>query len=184
MLIRRLTGKKKATWYWSAGARYAKYDQDWHTDYFEPDPNIPINKEEDVDVAVESTGTGISLGLAGTYQWHPKWRTFARAQTALLKGSTDSSILDKDLRFSLPPFAVSAITRDGHDRVYQQWEIEARVAFNAWQGLDVSFGYAFLNWSDVAQVDRYLDDVQAGLSFTRQSVSFDGFVLGVSYAFP
>lgn len=183
LLSRRITGGKKGSFHWTTGLRHAEFEQHWDTDYFEPDPTIPLNREEHVRVDVDGKATGVTLGVAGTYQWAKRWRTIARAQIALLKGSMDSRYVDTDFRSLGPPFTKTAIFQEGPDRINQQLELEARVSFNVWEGLDVSLGWWLLNWSDVNQVDRWMD-FSGAPSFTRQGVAFDGWVIGVAYAFP
>jgi len=186
-LSRRLAATKKANWQWGVGLRRATYDQEWDTDYLDIDPNtfFPF-VEEMVTVDVDSKGIGMTAGVGGSYQWHKRWRTTARAQVALLRGDTDAHYTDA-FEERDPNVGVinlfSRIDRDGEDRIFKQLELEARVVYNVWRTLDVSLGYWFLDWSDVVQVDRFFDDVQGGPAFRREGIAFDGVVLGASYWF-
>lgn len=185
MLSRRLYGTKKSTWTWAAGLRNAKYEQTWGTDYFEVDPNAGFTffHEDSVNIHTQSTGTGITIGLGSQYQWPHKIRTTLRVQTALLRGGDDSKYEDVDLGSLGPPFDKSRLHRIDAQRVFQQWELEARVVYNVWRTLDVSLGYSFLDWQDVVSSDRLVDDVNGTPALERKSISFDGIVLGAVYSF-
>ena len=122
-----------------------------------------------------------------TRAWHKKWRTTARAQIALIRGDTDASYLDRFIEFdpnsaTFIPFR-SKIERDSDDRVFSHLELEARVSYNVWRTLDVSLGWWILRWEEAGEVDRFLDDFQAGPAFRREDVAFAGLTLGVSYWF-
>lgn len=186
MLSRRLAATRKSSWNWGIGLRYASYEIDWATDYFDSSL-VPSGPRESVEIGVESSGIGFTAGIGGTYNWSPRWRTHGRAQIALLDGETEARYTDRgyidDPILGLLGFFTTALERPGDDRVFHQVEVEASITYQIMEGLDVSLGYALLNWADAQQVDRLLDDVQGGLSFTRDDVAFDGFVLSVSYVF-
>lgn len=189
MVSRKLASTKKGSWFYGIGLRRATFRQDWNTDYFDIDPNFfTLFIEEHVDIKVKTEGTGITAGLGSSYQWSRKWRTSARAQLALLQGTTDSGYTDQFI--SLDPNApggftllIAQLERANDRRVQQQIELEARVSYNVWRTLDVSLSYSFLQWSDVSQFDRFFDDVQSTPQFRRENVAFQGLALGVSYWF-
>jgi hypothetical protein len=184
MLSRRLAATRKSSWHWGVGLRYSSYEIDWAIDYFDPTffPSGPI---EEVEIGVTSSGIGLTAGIDGAYNWSSRWRTNVRAQIALLTGETEASYTDRgyidDPILGIQGFFTTGLERSGDDRVFHQVEIEARITYQIMEGLDVSLGYALLNWADAQQADRLLDDVQGGLSFTRDDVAFDGFVISVSY---
>jgi hypothetical protein len=183
MLSRRLAATKRSAWYWGVGLRRASFEQSWEIDYFESAIITP-GPEESIDIDVESKGLGLSAGIGTTYSWHPRWRSHARAQVAFLRGTTDASYRDRGIDNFLPgqPFTTGIERED--DRVFQQLELDARVSFTVLTGFDVYLGYWLFNWGEVVQVDRFLDDVQGGASFTRDELSFDGFIVGGTYTFP
>ena len=186
-MSRRMVSTKKAQWYWGVGLRSSSFEEQWGTDYFGPhyDPNVPGTfHQENVRINVKSKGIGIAGGIGSTYQWRKRLRTSFRAQMVILRGTTDAHYVDADLLSLGPPFDTATLDRKGSERTFQQWELEARVIWNVWEGLDVSLGYSFLNWADAMEVDRYVDDVYGGPFFGRHGVAYDGWVLGVAYAFP
>lgn len=183
-ITRRLAVTKRSAWHWGAGFRHASFDESWEIEYYDPSTGIsgPI---ETVDIDMDASGSGITAGLGGVFRWNGWIRSAVRTQFSLLKGETEASYRDRgyidDLLLGLQGFFTTGIERAGEDRVFQQIELEAKVIFRLWEGLEAALGYSFMNWADVVQVDRLLDDVQGGLSFAREDLAFDGVTLSVSY---
>jgi hypothetical protein len=189
MVSRKLASTKKGSWFYGVGVRQASFRQNWDNKYFDIDPNtFLLFVEEQANISIHTTGIGLTMGLGSSYQWSHRWRTSARAQIAMLQGSTDSNYNDRFI--TLDPnspggfFLQEAELRRNNDRrLQQQIEIEARVSYNVWKTLDINLGYNFLQWSDVTEFDRIVDDVQSTPLFRRGNVAFHGATLGASYWF-
>lgn len=182
-LSRRMVATKKSSWSWTAGLRYASFEQSWDVENYDSALVSP-GPVETVAIDLQSQGWGMTLGFAGQYLWHPRIRTYARAQAGLIQGRTDATYHDRGFDTFSSTFLTTAIERDpGESRIYQQLDMEARVIFNVWKTLDVSLGYQFFNWDDAGQADRFLDDIKSGPVSTSGNVAFSGWVLGVSYVF-
>lgn len=194
MLSRRLTATRNSAWFWGIGVRRAEMEQNLSVDYLDPltflsaDPNVVTfdpntTPTEAIKTNVDVDGIGLTAAIGATFSWHPRWKTHARVQFAMLKGETTANWRDRgwDDFFSSPPtFQVSRAERTD-DRVFQQLELEAKVGFTVLSGFDLYLGYWLMNWQDVVQVDRFTDDFQGGFVSAREDLSLDGIVVGGSF---
>jgi hypothetical protein len=182
MVTRRLAATKRSAWFWGFGVRRSEVEQGWSVEYFDAGTPV-VGPEESIDISVDSDGLGLTAGIGTTFSWHPRWRTHARAQFALLKGTTDASYTDRGYDTLFTNTFLTTSSERSDDRVFQQIEVEAKVSFTVLTGFEIYLGYWFMNWGDALQVDRFLDDVQGGTASTREDLAFDGIVVGGTFTF-
>jgi len=143
------------------------------------------------DLFVNSTsdarGIGPRVALSYAHRFGRRFGVTASLGFAMPVGKLEARDLQEFVMVSPPPEDLLGSTlaeQPGTRRAFFQIDSEIALEVHLWKGWDASLSYGFQQWSDVQSNLRFVDFPAQGTAVgIREDTVFEGFLLGVRYAF-